>query len=145
MAKARWRFDVPTALLTLVVAGGAAFGYRAYTHRHVPLRTAQERLADDLNRIQGLKVGAEGRLSDPLRGNVTVGKTREDYEAMVEAEDTGDAVGVQEIVSSGRGYRIRNGNDATLVAKNPLGEVKLRIGGGDYADEVVWTSGEYFR
>ena len=144
MAKARWRFDIPSSLLTLVVAGIAAFGVRAYRHQPAKPRTAHERIAVDLDRIQGLKAGYVGHLSDPIHGVVTVGKTREDYEAMAEAEDTGDEMGLQEIVSSGRGYRIHSGNDAELVAKNPLGEVKLKIAGGDYADEDVWTSGEYF-
>ncbi len=98
----------------------------------------------DLERISRLQVGAEGTLSDPIRGTVAVGRTPEDYEAIVEAQDTGDDISLREIVVSGRGFKTLNGNGAQLLEKDAFGVVKLKLLGGDHTDEIGWSSGEYF-
>ena len=143
--RAKWRFDVRSSLLTLLVVGLGGLGYRLLKpHEPIP-PSAKDRATADLDRIARLRVGVEGALSDPINGNVAVARTRDDYDAIEEAQDSGDAIGLREIIVSGRAFKVSNGNSAELKGKDPYGVVKLQLEGGDHAGEVGWASGEYFR
>ena len=144
MAKAPWRFDVRSSLLTLAVAALGLGGYRALRPKPPHRPTLDERVAADLHRIDRLKVGQAGRLINPTGRSVAVGLTRADYDAVAQAEDEGDDMGVQTLVASDRALRVPSNSEGTLQEKAPLGLVKLKFTGGDFTGITAWTSGEYF-
>ena len=133
-----------SSLLTLVVVAVCGLGYRSWLRRPAVSPTAKDRVTVDLDRISRLAIGVEGTLSDPVHGNVLVGRTREDLDAMTEAEDSDDDIGLRELVVAGRGFRVLNGNGADLEEKGPYGTLRVHLAGGDHGDEEGWTSGEYF-
>ena len=145
MAKAPWRFDPRSSLLTLLVVGAGLGGYRALAPKPPKPRTREERIADDLQRIAALKVGYEGQVTNPTGRSVAAGRTRAAYEEIAQAEDEGDEIDVQTIMATDRGVRIPSKTGAMLEGKDPFGIVKLKFTGGDLAGEEAWTSGEYFR
>ncbi len=145
MAKAPWRFDPRSSLLTLVVVAVGFEGYRALAPKPPKPKTRQERIADDLQRIVALKIGCKGQVTNPTGRSVAAGRTRAAYEEIAQAEDEGDEIEVQTIMATDRGVRIPSKTGATLEGKDPFGVVRLKFTGGDLAGEQAWTSGEYFR
>lgn len=142
--RSRWRFDVPSSLLTLLVVAVGSFAYRGWMHETALPPTKKARVAPDLQRIAQLKVGTEGTLSDTILGSVAIGRTEDDYQAMTEAIDSGDDVGLREIIVSGRGFKVGNGNAAVLRSNPAFGVVEVQFAGGDHAGETGWASGDSF-
>ena len=140
----RWRFDIGSSLLTLVAVGVVSFGYGLWEHETAQPSKKKARSAPDLKRIATFKVGTDGTLSDSIMGNVVVGRSQDDYQAMTEAIDSGDDIGLREIVVSGRGFKVGNGNAVVLRGSAPFGVVEVQFSGGDHAGEMGWVSGDTF-